>query len=139
MTRAWFVTGTDTGVGKTRASAALLHALRARHARCVGMKPVAAGTDATGVNEDVLALRAAGNVAVPPELDNPVALPDAGVAAHRRRARRPRGSSSTRSWPPTGNWRAAPMPWWSRAPAASWCRCRPTRPVPTWPRPSACR
>jgi len=76
MTRAWFVTGTDTGVGKTRASAALLHALRARHARCVGMKPVAAGTDASGVNEDVLALRAAGNVAVPPELDNPVALPD---------------------------------------------------------------
>ena len=86
MTRAWFVTGTDTGVGKTLASAALLHALRARHARCVGMKPVAAGTDASGVNEDVLALRAAGNVAVPPELDNPVALPDA-VSPHIAAAR----------------------------------------------------
>jgi len=40
--KGWFVTGTDTGVGKSRASAALLHALRARHPRCVGMKPVAA-------------------------------------------------------------------------------------------------
>ena len=76
MTRAWFVTGTDTGVGKTRASAALLHALRAGHARCVGMKPVAAGTDAGGLNEDVVALRAAGNLAVPDALDNPVALTD---------------------------------------------------------------
>lgn len=76
MTRAWFVTGTDTGVGKTRASAALLHALRARHARCVGMKPVAAGTDAAGLNEDVLALRAASTLAVPSALDNPVSLPD---------------------------------------------------------------
>ena len=86
MTRAWFVTGTDTGVGKTRASAALLHALRARHERCVGMKPVAAGTDATGVNEDVLALRSAGNVPVPARLDNPVSLPDA-VSPHIAAAR----------------------------------------------------
>ncbi len=76
MSRGWFITGTDTGVGKTRASCALLHALRARHARCVGMKPVAAGTDRHGHNEDVLALRAAGDVAVPPELDNPVLLAD---------------------------------------------------------------
>ena len=78
--RGWFVTGTDTGVGKSRASAALLHALRARYSRCVGMKPVAAGAepDAQGrlQNEDALALRAASNVAVPPELDNPVLLAD---------------------------------------------------------------
>lgn len=76
MSRGWFVTGTDTGVGKTRASAALLHALRGRHARCVGMKPVAAGTDAEGHNEDVLALRAASSIAVAPSLDNPVLLAD---------------------------------------------------------------
>jgi dethiobiotin synthetase len=78
--KGWFVTGTDTGVGKSRASAALLHALRARHPRCVGMKPVAAGAepDASGQlqNDDTLALRAASNVAVPPELDNPVLLAD---------------------------------------------------------------
>jgi dethiobiotin synthetase len=75
-----FVTGTDTGVGKTHVSAALLHALAQRHARVVGMKPVAAGLvqlDGEWVSEDVQALRAASNVAVPPELDNPVALPDA--------------------------------------------------------------
>ncbi|MDB5741946.1 MAG: bioD [Polaromonas sp.] len=74
-----FVTGTDTGVGKTLVSTALLHALARRHARVVGMKPVAAGTErinGTDANEDVLALRAASTCAVPPELDNPVLLPD---------------------------------------------------------------
>jgi dethiobiotin synthetase len=73
------VTGTDTGVGKTLVSAGLLWALRDHHARVVGMKPVAAGLvpHAGGwVSEDVLALRAASSVAVPPELDNPVALPE---------------------------------------------------------------
>ena len=74
-----FVTGTDTGVGKTRVSVALLHALSAHHARVVGMKPVAAGIETiNGVlsHEDVVALRAASTCAVPPELDNPVLLPD---------------------------------------------------------------
>ena len=72
-----FVTGTDTGVGKTLVSAALLHALARRHARVVGMKPVAAGLvqNRDGwVSEDVQMLRAASTVNVPPELDNPVAL-----------------------------------------------------------------
>ncbi|MDP2093263.1 MAG: dethiobiotin synthase [Hydrogenophaga sp.] len=74
-----FVTGTDTGVGKTLVSAALLHTLARRHRRVVGMKPVAAGLVQQGgewVAEDVLALRAASTVAVPPELDCPVALPE---------------------------------------------------------------
>lgn len=74
-----FVTGTDTGVGKTLVSAALLHALARRHKRVVGMKPVAAGTTLVHgreTNEDVLALRAASTLAVPAALDNPVLLPD---------------------------------------------------------------
>ena len=74
-----FITGTDTGVGKTLVSAALLHALARYHPRVVGMKPVAAGTeliDGVPANDDVLALRAASNCRVPPELDNPVLLPD---------------------------------------------------------------
>jgi dethiobiotin synthetase len=74
-----FVTGTDTGVGKTLVSAGLLHQLARHHDRVVGMKPVAAGlVEHAGhwVSEDVLALRAASTVRVPPELDNPVALPD---------------------------------------------------------------
>ena len=80
--RGWFVTGTDTGVGKTRASCALLTALQDRHARVVGMKPVAAGREpGASDNEDVLALRAHGNLAVPTALDNPVNLRDA-VSPH---------------------------------------------------------
>ena len=75
----YFVTGTDTGVGKTLVSAALLHALALRHERAVGMKPVAAGVIRHGdgwASEDALALRAASTIEVPPELDNPVLLPD---------------------------------------------------------------
>jgi dethiobiotin synthetase len=74
-----FVTGTDTGVGKTLASAALLQALARRHARVVGMKPIAAGAIQLGqawTSEDALALRAASTISVPPELDNPVLLPE---------------------------------------------------------------
>ncbi len=81
--RAWghacFVTGTDTGVGKTLVSAALLHALARRYPRVVGMKPVAAGMVRSGdgwASEDALMLRAASSIEVPPELDNPVLLPD---------------------------------------------------------------
>jgi dethiobiotin synthetase len=77
--RTLFVTGTDTGVGKTLVSAALLHALARRHRRVAGMKPVAAGLvehQGQWVSEDVLMLRAASTLAVPPELDNPVALPE---------------------------------------------------------------
>lgn len=82
---AYFITGTDTGVGKTRTSAALIHALRhAGHARVVGMKPVAAGCDwVEGVNghpgqwlnEDVVAMREASSLHVPSSFDNPYALP----------------------------------------------------------------
>lgn len=39
----WFITGTDTGVGKTLVTAALLHLLAGRGRRAVGMKPVASG------------------------------------------------------------------------------------------------
>ena len=74
---ALFVTGTDTGVGKTRVSCALLQALQPRHARVIGMKPVAAGTElihGEWANEDVLALRAASTVQVPALYDNPYLL-----------------------------------------------------------------
>lgn len=74
-----FVTGTDTGVGKTLVTTGLLHALAKHYPRVVGMKPVAAGTaliQGTEANDDVLALRAASSCQVPPELDNPVLLPD---------------------------------------------------------------
>lgn len=63
--RGCFVTGTDTGVGKTRISAGLLHGLAARGWRSAGLKPVAAGTeliDGEWANEDVRALRAAASI-----------------------------------------------------------------------------
>jgi len=73
--RGLFVTGTDTGVGKTAACVALLHALVAGGVRAVGMKPVAAGVDErSSVNADVAALAAAGNVDAPLADRNPYAF-----------------------------------------------------------------
>jgi dethiobiotin synthetase len=70
----FFITGTDTGVGKTVMTCALLHEFTRRGRRAVGMKPVAAGAvrDA-GVlrSDDVTMLRAASNVDAPLHLVNP--------------------------------------------------------------------
>ena len=77
----YFVTGTDTGVGKTLISCALLHRFSAQGRRTVGMKPVAAGCDAEGHNEDALQLLAAGNVAVDYGSINPYCFRHA-VAPH---------------------------------------------------------
>jgi len=72
-----FVTGTDTGVGKTVVAVALLRALVAAGVRAVGMKPVSAGVSApSGLNEDVVALHAAGNVDAPVRDRNPYSLSD---------------------------------------------------------------
>jgi dethiobiotin synthetase len=63
--RGCFVTGTDTAVGKTRVSAALVHALAQAGWRSAGFKPVAAGlSDGNGprVNEDVRLLRDASSI-----------------------------------------------------------------------------
>lgn len=73
-----FVTGTDTGIGKSVASAALLHRLRAGGARAIGMKPVASGCEpgADGWrNEDALLLQAASRPTPRYEDVNPYALP----------------------------------------------------------------
>ena len=58
----YFITGTDTGVGKTLLSCALLHAFAARGDRVAGFKPVAAGCDERDHNDDALALRAASSM-----------------------------------------------------------------------------
>ena len=58
----YFVTGTDTGVGKTLISCALLHAFAAKGLRVAGMKPVATGCDENKHNEDAKKLRAASSV-----------------------------------------------------------------------------
>lgn len=80
MTAAFYVAGTDTGIGKTVASTALLHALGARGLRAVGMKPVASGCEriqGEWRNEDALSLQSASDP-VPAYADvNPYALPSA--------------------------------------------------------------
>lgn len=58
----YFVTGTDTGVGKTLVSCALLHGFAAQGKRVVGMKPVAAGCTEDGQHEDVRQLHGASNI-----------------------------------------------------------------------------
>ena len=83
-TRGVFVTGTDTGIGKTWASCVLLAALRARGLRAVGMKPVASGCIATPTglrNEDAEALIASSDP-TPAYADcNPFALAEP-IAPH---------------------------------------------------------
>ena len=79
MTHAFFIAGTDTGIGKTHASCTLLHALRAAGQVACGMKPVASGCmeTADGLrNEDALALLAAGSAPLPYARVNPMALRD---------------------------------------------------------------
>ena len=76
-----FVTGTDTGVGKTQVAVALIHALRARGLRVAAMKPVSAGNAPGELNEDVVALLQAANVAVDLRDVNPYAFEPA-IAPH---------------------------------------------------------
>ncbi|MDP2693588.1 MAG: dethiobiotin synthase [Gallionella sp.] len=77
----YFITGTDTGVGKTLVSCALLHGFAAQGKSVVGMKPVAAGS-ADGVqHEDVRQLRAASNVLASGGQINPYCFVQA-VAPH---------------------------------------------------------
>jgi dethiobiotin synthetase len=81
MSQAFFLTGTDTEIGKTFTTCTLLHRARQLGLRAAGIKPVAAGTDAAGRNEDVERIRAASNVALPREVINPCCL-SAAIAPH---------------------------------------------------------
>ncbi len=72
-----FVTGTDTEIGKTFVSAALLHGFARAGLRAAAMKPIAAGAflrDGVWHNEDADQLDAAANVALPPEVRTPFLL-----------------------------------------------------------------
>lgn len=74
MVRGIFVTGTDTGVGKTVVATGLVGLAAARDRRVVGLKPVASGAVVTSDglrNADALALAAAGSMQLPYALTNP--------------------------------------------------------------------
>ncbi len=81
MTTAFFLTGTDTDVGKTHVACALLHRARRAGRTAVGLKPVAAGTDERGDNDDVLRLRAASSLQLPADIVNPYCFAPA-IAPH---------------------------------------------------------
>ena len=86
---AFFIAGTDTEIGKTFVTCALLHAARAQGRVAVGMKPIAAGADLVAgelINEDAARLRAAGSfdpglaLLNPYCLKSPIAAAEEGVA-----------------------------------------------------------
>lgn len=77
MLERFFITGTDTAVGKTVVSRALLQALAGRGKTVVGYKPVAKGSKVTpeGLrNKDALVLQSVSTLSLPYEAINPVAL-----------------------------------------------------------------
>lgn len=79
-----FVTGTDTGVGKTLVSAAILHAASRKGLRTLAMKPVASGCEETAEglrNDDALMLQSAMTEQLPYAQVNPIALAPA-IAPH---------------------------------------------------------
>lgn len=88
MSLSLFVTGTDTGCGKTRISCALLQALSQAGISAAGMKPIATGATHTAgllTHDDVKALVAASNVAIPRRYVNPYLFAPAcspNIAAH---------------------------------------------------------
>lgn len=81
MSSAYFLTGTDTEVGKTHITCALLHRARQAGLSAVGLKPVAAGTDALGENDDVRRILAASSVELPADIVNPYCFAPA-IAPH---------------------------------------------------------
>lgn len=82
--RGVFVTGTDTGIGKTLVSCGLLRGFAAASLRSVGMKPVASGAIHTleGLrNDDALAIQRSASVPLPYEWVNPYAF-EPPIAPH---------------------------------------------------------
>jgi dethiobiotin synthetase len=80
MGKGFFVTGTDTGIGKTTVSCALLRAFAAQGKKVAGMKPIVAGSE-NGQWVDVEQLLAASNVNVTCQQINPYAF-DPPISPH---------------------------------------------------------
>lgn len=84
MTAGYFITGTDTGVGKTLVASALVYKFAQDGFKAVGMKPVAAGCEMIEgklLSEDVTQLIAASNVSAPLAQINPYAF-ERPIAPH---------------------------------------------------------
>ena len=84
MKKGYFITGTDTDVGKTFVSCALLQAFADKGQRIAAMKPIAAGCDKTADgwrNDDALQLMKHSTIELSYRQVNPVALPSP-IAPH---------------------------------------------------------
>jgi dethiobiotin synthetase len=76
MPQGFFITGTDTGCGKTAITLGLMHRLQQAGKRVLGMKPIASGAEmsSSGLrNEDALNIQAQGSIELPYEQVNPFA------------------------------------------------------------------
>ncbi len=79
-----FITGTDTGVGKTVVAAGLVHLLASRGHPVVGLKPIASGSDRTAAglrNPDALRLANESSIELAYEATNPYCFEPA-IAPH---------------------------------------------------------
>jgi dethiobiotin synthetase len=79
-----FITGTDTGIGKTWISAAIMQLLKAQHQSVIGMKPIASGCEPTADglrNEDALLLQQQSSIEIDYQQINPYAFEPA-IAPH---------------------------------------------------------
>jgi dethiobiotin synthetase len=76
MSKGLFITGTDTGCGKTGITLGLMQALQQRGEQVLGMKPVASGAESTSEglrNEDALSIQLQGSCELPYDWINPFA------------------------------------------------------------------
>ncbi len=84
MRRGFFVTGTDTGVGKTTITLGLMQALQARGEAVTAMKPVASGCESTAsglVSADARRLQAQSSIGLSYDKVNPYAF-EPPIAPH---------------------------------------------------------
>lgn len=94
----YFITGTDTGVGKTVVTVALMELLKLRGVEIAGIKPVASGCERTSAglrNSDALRIRQACSMQLPYAMVNPYAFEPA-IAPHIAAARSAESISITR-------------------------------------------
>ena len=83
-TRGFFITGTDTDVGKTWVALGLITALKKNHLKVMAMKPIACGCQVTSEglrNDDAQLLSQHASTTQPYELVNPYAFAEA-IAPH---------------------------------------------------------
>ena len=125
----FFITGTDTGVGKTWFTCWLVRAWRARGHAAAGLKPIAAGD-----RDDAELLARRRRRRALPRRNQPGPSARTRRAAHRRARGKPHDRFSRRSTPPSPRQRRASRTSPSRASAAGACRSRRIIEVRDWAR-----